>query len=45
MGLYEKLSRTGNEEKAVRIAQQKYKQCVGEGKNVPSQDVSMYHGV
>lgn len=36
-GLYEKISRIGNEEKALKIAEQKYKQCAGEGKTVPSQ--------
>ncbi|RKI42281.1 RloB domain-containing protein [bacterium D16-51] len=36
-GLYEKISRTGNEEKALQIARQKYEQCVREGKTVPSQ--------
>lgn len=37
MGLYEKISRTGNEERAIQIAEQKYKQCVREGKIIPSQ--------
>lgn len=36
-GLYEKISRTGNEEKALQIAKQKYEQCVREGKTLPSQ--------
>lgn len=36
-GLYEKISRTGNEERAIQIAQQKYEQCVREGKIIPSQ--------
>lgn len=35
--LYEKISRTGNEEQAIKIAQQKYEQCVREGKIIPSQ--------
>lgn len=37
MGLYEKISRTGNEERAIQIAEQKYEQCVREGKIIPSQ--------
>lgn len=37
MGLYEKITRTGNEEKAIQIAEQKYEQCVREGKIIPSQ--------
>lgn len=36
-GLYEKISRTGNEEKALKIAAQKYEQCIREGKSIPSQ--------
>ena len=36
-GLYEKISRTGDEEKALQIAKQKYEQCVREGKTIPSQ--------
>ena len=35
-GLYEKISRTGDEEKALQIARQKYGQCVREGKTIPS---------
>lgn len=35
-GLYEKICRTGNEEKALLIAKQKYEQCVREGKTIPS---------
>ncbi len=36
-GLYEKIFRTGDEEKAFQIAGQKYKQCIREGKTRPSQ--------
>ena len=36
-GLYEKIFRTGDEEKALQIAKQKYEQCVREGKTIPSQ--------
>lgn len=36
-GLYEKIFRTGDEEKALQIAQRKYEQCVREGKTIPSQ--------
>ncbi len=35
-GLYEKIFRTGDEEKAFQIAQQKYDQCIREGKSIPS---------
>ena len=35
-GLYEKIFRTGDEEKALLIARQKYEQCVREGKTIPS---------
>ena len=37
IGVYEKISRTGDEEKALQIARQKYEQCVREGKTTPSQ--------
>ena len=36
-GLYEKIFRTGDEEKALQIAKQKYEQCIREGKTIPSQ--------
>ena len=36
-GLYEKIFRTGEEEKAFQIARQKYGQCMREGKTMPSQ--------
>ncbi len=35
-GLYEKIFRTGDEEKALRIAGEKYEQCIREGKETPS---------
>lgn len=35
-GLYEKIFRTGDEEKALRIAGEKYEQCIREGKEIPS---------
>ena len=35
-GLYEKIFRTGDEEKALLIARQKYEQCVRDGKTIPS---------
>ena len=35
--VYEKIFRTGDEEKALKIAKQKYEQCVREGKIIPSQ--------
>lgn len=34
-GLYKKVFRTGDEEKALQIAQRKYEQCVREGKMIP----------
>lgn len=37
IGIYEKISRTGNEAKALQIARQKYEQCLREGKTLPSQ--------
>lgn len=35
--LYQKIFQTGDEEKALQIAQRKYEQCVREGKTIPSQ--------
>lgn len=35
--VYEKIFRTGDEEKALKIAKQKYEQCIREGKTIPSQ--------
>lgn len=35
-GLYEKIFRTGDEEKALQIARQKYEQCERERKTIPS---------
>lgn len=35
--VYEKIFRTGDEEKALQIARQKHEQCVRDGKNAPSQ--------
>ena len=37
IGIYEKISRTGNEAKAIQIARQKFEQCLREGKTLPSQ--------
>lgn len=35
--MYEKLCMAGNEEKAIRIAQQKLEQCIRDGKMKPSE--------
>ncbi len=35
--MYEKLCKHGNEEKAIQIAQQKWEQCIREGKTKPSE--------
>ena len=35
--MYEKIFRTGDEEKALQIARQKHEQCVRDGKTTPSQ--------
>lgn len=35
--LYQKIVQTGDEEKALQIAKQKYDQCIREGKTIPSQ--------
>ncbi len=35
--MYEKISRVGNEEKAIQIARQKLEQCEREGKKKPSE--------
>ncbi len=37
MAMYEKIFRTGDEEKALQIAKRKHEQCLRDGKTVPSQ--------
>lgn len=35
--MYDKIYKNGDEEKAIKIAKQKYEQCIREGKTIPSQ--------